>query len=168
MTNPAPSLIQVPPVSGTPQGAVDNVQLTTSAGLVQRQVTTPGDPVNPTNYQFFDAFGNAQVKFGPALSSLLTAAPISLNSSGQQALIAGVSGKIIRVHRLWLTVSAQTNLEFQDGSNPLSGAAPCGSNGGITLDYSGDPWYVCSLGNSFNLNSSNAVQIGGTIYYVQS
>jgi hypothetical protein len=168
VTAPVPSLVQVPQVSGTPQASIDNLQLVTSAGTVQRQVTTPADPINPSNYQFFDAYGNAQVKFGPALAGLLTAAPINFNASGQQALVAGVTGKIIRVYRLWLTVSAQTNLEFQDGSTPLSGSAPCGSNGGITLDFTGEPWYVGSANNAFNLNSSNPVQCGGTVYYVQS
>jgi hypothetical protein len=168
MTGPVPSLVQVPPVSGTVQAGIDNVQVVTSAGTAQRQVVTPADPNTPGNYQSFDANGNAQVKFGPALAALLTAAPINFNASGPQALVAAVTGKIIRVYRLWLTVSAQTNLEFQDGSTPLSGSAPCGSNGGITLDYTGEPWYVGSAGNALNLNSSNAVQCGGTIYYVQS
>ncbi len=168
MTANTPALVQVPAIVGAAQASIDNNQLTTTAGNVMRQVVTPGDPANASNYQSFDAYGNAQVKFGPALVSQLSQVAINFSSSGQNSIVAAQSGKVIRIYRIWSTVAEQTNIEFQDGSVALSGPAPCNQGGGITLDYTGDPWYVGTAGNVFNLNSSNAVQVGGTVYYVQS
>ena len=65
-------------------------------------------------------------------------------------------------------MAAPTSIEFQDGSVNMSGAAYCGQGGGITLDYTGEPWYVGTAGNAFNLNSANAVQVSGTVYFIQS
>ena len=162
-----PSLVGVPAFTGTPQANVDNVQVTTSAGVVQRQVVVPGDPANPSNYQFFDTNGNAQTKTGPGLTPLLTSAVINFSGSGTNQIIAGVVGKIIRVYRLFLVSGGLTNLTFEDNTTPLSGAIPLLMGGGITLDYSGEPWYVCAQADAFNINSSSAVAVGGTIYYVQ-
>jgi hypothetical protein len=164
---PTPALIQVPSVSGSVQGNVDGNQLTTSAGSVQRQVITPGDATNASNYQVFDAGGNAQIKFGPAPASLLT--PVVINGTGSTIQIcAGSSGKTVRLYRLLLMVGAATNLTFQDGSTPLSGALPCLANALLTLDLSGDPWYTSSPGNPLNIANSADVQVSGTAWYVQS
>ncbi len=161
------SSISVPAVVGSPQALVDNNQLTTSAGIVQRQVITNADPSTPGNYQSTDNNGNSQIKFGPGLTALLSSAPINFSGSGPNPLIAGVSGKIIRVYRMLSVVASQTNLTFQDGSTSLSGPIPCWQGGGISLDYSGEPWYVSSAGNALNLNSTNAVAVAGTIWYIQ-
>lgn len=161
------SFVQVQPNS---TGAkIDNSQLTQDGGdVVERQRVSIGDDANVDNHAAVDSGGNLQHKIGPAPASLLTAAVINSSAGGLIALCAGSSGKTVKLHRIWLVVGGPTNLTFQDGSTPLSGPAPILQGGGITLDFSGDPWYVSSTGAALNLNSSAAVQISGTAYYVQS
>lgn len=104
----------------------------------------------------------------PNNPNILTAA-ISFSGSGDNPVIAGVVGKSISVVAMLLAVGAATNITFKDGgSNLLSGAFPLVANGSIALDYSQDgkmPWYWTTAGNAFVINSSNAVQVSGTIYY---
>lgn len=167
MAGNIPSLIQVPSVSGTVQASIDNNQLVTSAGTVNRQVINIGDPATGTNYQNVDSTGNAQVKLGPAPASLLT--PVVINGTGSTIQIcAGSSGLRVKLYRLLIMVGAATNLTFQDGSTPLSGPLPFLADGLLTLDLSGDPWYTSSAGNALNIANSADVQVSGTAWYVQS
>jgi hypothetical protein len=55
-----PSEVAVPTVSGTPQAEIDNVQVTTSAGTVQRQVVSIGDPANGTQYANVNTAGGLE------------------------------------------------------------------------------------------------------------
>lgn len=97
--------------------------------------------------------------------SHLISAPITFASSGNNTLIALSATKRIMVHRLWLVVAGATALTFKNGSTELSGAVPMLSNGGMTFDITGEPWFEVDIGNAFILNSSNAVQVSGSVYY---
>lgn len=161
------SFVQVAPDSTGKK--IDNSQLTQDGGaIVQRQRVSIGDDASVDNHAAVDSAGNLQHKIGPGPVSLLTAAVINNSAGGLIALCAGSSGLRVKLHRIWLVVGGPTNLTFQDGSTPLSGPAPLLQGGGITLDFSGDPWYISSVGAALNINSSAAVQISGTAYYVQS
>lgn len=39
------------------------------------------------------------------------------------------------------------------------------ANGGLTFDISGEPWFTTGINEAFNIGSSNAVQVSGTVYY---
>ena len=41
------------------------------------------------------------------------------------------------------------------------------ANGSITLDFESEPWFTTASGKGFAMNSSNAVQVSGTIYFTQ-
>lgn len=100
--------------------------------------------------------------------TLLVTAPFDNGAaSGDVTIIAGIAHKIIRVYRLAIVIAAATNVIFKEGATALSGPMDFSTIGSITLDQSGLPWYICESGNSFVINSSNAVQIGGTIWYTQ-
>ena len=104
-----------------------------------------------------------------ATTSSLSAASISVSSSGNNTLVSGSSGKTIRVFKLFLVFSAAVNATFQDGaSTSLSGAIPFSTNGSIVLDLDTLPWFVTSAGNGFVLNLSSSASVNGTVYYVQS
>ena len=103
--------------------------------------------------------------------TLTTRASISFSASGDNTLVAGIASKIVRVYRIFLVVSAATNLTFVDGTpggTNFDGALAMSANGGLTLDFSEEPWFVTSAGNAFVLNQSGSAQIGGCIYYQQS
>lgn len=101
--------------------------------------------------------------------NVTTPAAITFSNTGDNTVIAGVSGQTIRVWRLFFVVNAATNVTIKDGaSTSLTGAMAMAANGGFTLDLQGDPWFVTSSGNNFVVNQSGTAQISGTIYYTQS
>lgn len=100
-----------------------------------------------------------------SFSRQIFSAPVSFSGSGQNALVAGVPGGAISIVKILLVVAGATNITFQDGSTNLSGAMPISANGSFVLDLDLFGWYLSSIGNPINLNSSNAVQVSGTVYY---
>jgi len=97
---------------------------------------------------------------------ILLTAPITFSGSGDNTLVVAVASNRIVIDRIWLVVGGATNLTFKDGaSTNLSGAVPMSTNGGLTFDATGEPWFCTSLGNAFILNSSAGVQVSGQIYY---
>ena len=109
----------------------------------------------------------ANVSIGPAeLGSALAFAVVSSSATGIAA-VAGVTGQIIRVYKLFLVVGGTTTLTFQDGSTGLSGGLPMVVNGSIVLDMDGQPWFKTSSGNAFNISNSGNLQVSGTVYYTQ-
>src|SRR5208282_1209330 len=101
---------------------------------------------------------------------LQTPIPISFSASGDNAIVAAVPGKIIRLYRLLFVVGAATSITFFDGTpggSALSGPFPFSAGGSMVLDDSGDAWYITSSGNALVLNSHNAVQVSGTAWYIQ-
>lgn len=100
-------------------------------------------------------------------------ASISFTTTGDNQLVAGVVGQIIRVFQLFLVVSADTVLTFQDGATPLTGPMPMKAGGSIVLDFvrgsreADQPWFTTSPGNQFILNQSGTAQVSGRLYYTQ-
>jgi len=88
-------------------------------------------------------------------------------ASGDTAAVAAASAKVTRVYRLFIVVGGATNITFKDGATALTGAIPLAANQSITLDFDGEPWFTCSNNSAFNINSSNAVQVSGRVYYTQ-
>lgn len=97
--------------------------------------------------------------------------PIAINFSntGDNTVVAGVSGQTIRVWRLFFVVSAATNITIKDGSSTsLTGAMNMLANGSAFWDLQGDPWFVTASGNGFVINQSGTAQVSGTCYFSQS
>lgn len=95
----------------------------------------------------------------------LTSSVVSFSSSGNNIVVALNATKRINIHRIWLVVAGATNLIFKNGTISLSGAVPMSTNGALTFDITGEPWFTASAGNDFIINSSDAVQVSGTVYY---
>ena len=109
------------------------------------------------------------VRFGTPFNSFTTAVVINAAGAGDNTIISAVAGKSIYVYRAILTTGGATNITIKDGaSTALSGAMPFNQGGIIILDMSGDAWFTTTAGNAFIINSSNAVQLSGTIYYFQA
>lgn len=118
------------------------------------------------------------VQWGPAagvtVTPVLTNIPIELAAAaiGDNVLVAGVLGQSIKVYRMLFVTAQPTNIKFW--SNPaatahaLSGTLDFTAGGSMTIQPSGIPWFTTQAGESFNMNSSAAVNIGGVLGYVQS
>lgn len=103
--------------------------------------------------------------------SPLQQAVINVNTSGDSILVAGQSGKQIKVYRLKLIVAAATAILFKDGATVIDGPLSFSANEGMVLDFTGNdmpPWYTISPGNNLVINSSNVVQVGGNFDYLVS
>jgi len=87
------------------------------------------------------------------------------SSSSTIAAIAAVSGMILRVYKVVLTITAASALTFEDGTNALSGAMIFAANGQLILPNDGTPWFKASAGNALNIANSNSVAVNGTLYY---
>ena len=99
---------------------------------------------------------------------IISNAKIDFSASGDTAVIAGVSGRRIYVFRLYFILGAATNITFKNGSTALTGAMPFLANGFMILDPTQVPWHQTDLGAAFNINSSNAVQVSGSIGFIQA
>lgn len=88
-------------------------------------------------------------------------------ASGDTTAVAGAGGSVVRVYRLILVAAAATSLTFKDGTTALTGAMSLAANEAMILDFDGEPWFTCGNGNSFTVNSSNAVSVTGRVYYTQ-
>ena len=98
----------------------------------------------------------------------LAEAIINFSSSGNNTIVVGVIYKLIRVYKIFFIVGAATNITPQDGaSTALTGPMDFSANEGMVLDFDDVAWYTLSFGNDFVINSSNAVQVSGRVYYTQ-
>jgi hypothetical protein len=94
------------------------------------------------------------------------AAPVSISASGP--VITGVAGFQIVVLSCALVARAATDVKFQsNGTTDLIGAIPLAANAGFVLPLASrqDPWMKTNIGESLNLNLSNAVYVGGVVIY---
>ncbi len=105
-------------------------------------------------------------------TSTWSQAAISFSGSGANILVAGVGGQTVRIMRLFIVNSdaaTATNITIQDTTpTSFSGAFRLASGGSWSGDGAGDPLYTTATGKGFQLNSSVAVQISGTVWYTQS
>ncbi len=92
---------------------------------------------------------------------------ISFSNTGDNTIIAGIANQIIRVWKIFLIVSAGTNITYKDAATLISGALPFSANEGMVLDFDTKPWMTCASGDSFILNQSGSAQVSGTVYYTQ-
>jgi hypothetical protein len=139
--------LQLPPNSGGPLLDAENYTGTVGAVIRERVAFVAGTP----------SLGQT------------TIANSTFSSSGANVVVAAVASQTVRIYRLLLVVSSPTNVEFLDGgSTVLAGPFPLQTNGTIVLDDSGEPWFITSAGNAFEVNLSVSVTVCCTVWYTQS
>ena len=137
--------------SGT---AVVNVRLSTGIETVSLESPIPAGA---------SAIGDVGLTPRPAR---LTSVSVSFATSGNNTVVAGVGGQSIRVYRLFFLVNQKNTLIFRDGaSTDLTGPMDMGDFGDFTLPFDTEPWFTLSTGNAFIINTSNAKQVSGRVYY---
>lgn len=106
----------------------------------------------------------------PSLSEIgasVIQSPINFSGAGDNVVIAGALGQTIKVLQFFFVIAAATNLTFKSGTTPLTGLMDYSSVGAQVQDFI-QLQLTCNRSDSFIINSLNAVQIGGTIWYVLS
>ena len=92
-------------------------------------------------------------------------ASVSINASGTNIVLPGITGVQNRIYRVELTAASATTVQFQDGATNLSGAMSLAAGTPLALLMDGYPWFTCSSGNAFNISLGGAVQVAGEIAY---
>lgn len=92
----------------------------------------------------------------------LNVATISTSSSGDTTVIAAQTNKLIKVHRVKLSLASETTVQFKSGSTALSGPETTLVQ---VLDYNDNPWYSTRPGEAFVISLGSAVQCGGSVWY---
>src|SRR5262249_40139284 len=99
--------------------------------------------------------------------------PVNASANGDNQLISGVAGKIIRVISFILIPTVAVTLKITDGpgGTTLLGPVTVGTQGlwpGFATPYGPGfvhPYFSCSAGNDLTLNLGAATQTGGLVNY---
>lgn len=99
---------------------------------------------------------------------VLKSAVINFNSSGDNTVIAAVAAGPINVYGIQFTVAGATNITYKDSvAGNLSGAEVLTANGSaVTLQIAEAPYFAIQAGSAFVMNSSQAVQVSGQVWYL--
>lgn len=100
-----------------------------------------------------------------SLGASVQQAPINFSGAGDNTVINGTLGLRIKVLQFFFVIGAATNLTYKSGTTPISGPLDFPGAGAQVQDFIQLP-LTCNLGDSFVINSSNGVQVGGTIWFI--
>lgn len=99
-------------------------------------------------------------------------AAIAASSSGDNTVVAGVTGKSIAVESFELSASGAVNAKWKDGASIdktgllyAAAAGPLGDASAADLEAGEDELWVGTPGNALILNLSAAVPVGGFVTY---
>jgi hypothetical protein len=101
-----------------------------------------------------------------ASNVLMSMSAVNASASGNNTLIAGSTGTVIRVWRLVLAPAATVLIQLLDGSTVLFGPMTLVTSG-LQLPFDSQPYVTTSPGNNLVLNLGGATQTGGAIYFTQ-
>lgn len=99
--------------------------------------------------------------FGAAVKVLA----INFAGAGDVAIVPD-DGKVRTIVKISFTVAGATNITFKTGGTSRSGPYPFTANMSLVYDYDQVGWFSAAAGENFIINSSAAVQVSGTVWYV--
>lgn len=94
---------------------------------------------------------------------------INVSSSGDNQIVAGVVSNLISVFGWIMSAAAPVDVIWRSGTTPKVGPLHLGTTGGNVVDPTNPPtaWLTTAGGADLNLNLSGAVNVGGSLFYVQ-
>jgi len=103
---------------------------------------------------------------GPGLE--LKRAVVSTVST-DTTLVAAVAGKKIRVVSILLVCDSSVGVRFESDTagTALTGVMTFAANGGLALPFNSNGWIETVAGELLNMELSGAVQVSGSITYVE-
>ena len=103
--------------------------------------------------------------FDATIGASVQQATVNFSSSGDNIVIIGVVGARIKVLQFFAVFAAATVITYKSGTTPISGPLVFPAASAQVQDFIQLP-LTCNVGDAFVINSSAAVQIGGTIWYI--
>lgn len=95
-------------------------------------------------------------------------ATISTATSGDNTVVAAVSGKKIRVTALHLVTEGAVVLTWKSGTNAISGALPYVGNSGLAMGNGASPIGLDTVaGEALVLNLGSAIGVRGFLAYFE-
>lgn len=96
-------------------------------------------------------------------------AAIDAATSGDNTLVAAVSGKKIRVLAVFLVAAGTVNVRFEGGAGgtALSGQMNLVANTGFVLNYNPVGWFETAVTTLLNLELSGAISVDGSLVYIE-
>ena len=91
-------------------------------------------------------------------------APINATTSGDTQIVAGVSGKRIRVIAYAVIANATVSIKFRSGTTDITGSMRIVEGGGIAHAYDGG-LFQTAVGQPLNINLSANATVGGYVVY---
>ena len=93
---------------------------------------------------------------------------VNASSSGANTLLAGITGKKIRVLAMQAQAITAVSMNLESGTTDISGVIALGATAGVTLPMS-DPYGWCETaeGAALNCTLSSGVAVGITIVYAE-
>ena len=90
-------------------------------------------------------------------------------SSGDNEIVAAVAGKRIYVLSLFLVAGGTTTVRFESGAggSALTGQMSFIANTGFSAAHNESAWFETAIGESLNLELSDAVTVDGALTYVE-
>lgn len=99
----------------------------------------------------------------------MATAAVAASASGDNVLVAAVTGKKIRVHGYALSAAGAVNAKFRSGTTDITGLFTLAAAGSETdgTERANDPdgLFETVAGAALNLNLSSAVAVGGWVDY---
>ena len=110
-------------------------------------ISFPGTPVSTLRNQFF--------------------VPISVSSTGDTVLVAGIAGRRIRVVSYNFFVAAGVVVTFKSSvAGAITGPKSVASNGGISTGEHPGGLFQTAVGEDLVINLSSNVSVGGELTYI--
>lgn len=102
------------------------------------------------------------------VGSELQYASVDAAASGDNTLVAAVSGKRIRVLSLFLVASGAVTVAFESGASgtALTGDMNVGANGNVTMPFNPEGWFQTVAGELLNMELGGATSVDGCLTYV--
>jgi hypothetical protein len=96
-------------------------------------------------------------------------AVISAGSSGDNTVVAAVTGKKIRVLSFFLVAAGAVTVRFESGASgtALTGVMSLAANGGLSCAHNELGWFETAAGVLLNLELGGVVQVSGAITYIE-
>jgi hypothetical protein len=92
-------------------------------------------------------------------------APIAAAGSGDNSLVAAVTGKRFRVHAFALSFAGTVDAKFQSAASDLTGLFYGVANNQVVAPYCEEGLFQTAVGEALELNLSAAIAVGGYLVY---
>lgn len=128
---------------------------------------TTWDRLKTLNGTTNDGLGSQAVGLTKLNGTQLTRQTVNITTATTTAIVTATASQAVRVYKMVLNVAAAQTLNIiSSGGTSLVGAAMSfGANGGLVLDFDGEPWYVSVTGEGLSFVTTTTGAVTGTVYY---